>query len=204
MKPVQYSTLEGLKLTVLNYESVEEGDNAAGRAGAVLDEANKNLTYRGALAIGRSALVVALVAATSIAFKMRTETGKDGKPVEVEDETEGQYVKRVRAEKGLTGNDAGWLSFAQPIADSVSQTGDEGNPLAVDIKQPERTAKPKKLPENYKEAATRIFTNGNEAKYAAQWQLTFGEDKEKNVELLGWAIRADVLRKQKEQEASYA
>lgn len=204
MKPVQYSTLEGLKLTVLNYESVEEGDAAAGRVNAILDEANKNLTYRGALAIGRSALCEELAKVTGIAVKTHKEPGKDGTEVEVVDETEGTYVKRVRAEKGLTGNDPAWLSFAQPIADAVSSTGDDGKPLAVDIKEPVRTAKPKTLPANYKEAATRIFTNGSEIKWFEKFGLTFGEDRDKNIELLGWAIRGDVLAKQKEQEAAYA
>lgn len=208
MIPVQYNTLEGLKLSILNYASVEEGDTAAGKPGAILQEANRNLTYRGALAIGRSALVEALIAETGIAFKVKTVTKKNAKgedETETEpDETEGVYVKRCRAEKGMTGNDAAWLAFAQPIADKVSQTGDEGKPLAVDIKEPDRTGKPKSLPANYKNAAERIFTNNNQD----HWRTKFGlpewtGDRVKDVETLGWAIRKDALAKQKEQEMVY-
>lgn len=203
MKPVVYNTLEGLKLTVLNYESYEEADAAAGRPNAMLDEGNRNLTYRGALAVGRSALCEAIEKATGIAFKTTTVM-KDDKEVEVPDETEGAYLKRVRAEKGMTENLAAWTAFAQPIADQVSATGDEGKALAVDIKEPDKKGKPKTLPKEYKEAAERCFANGSQDKWAQTFTLTYTGEKEKDVEILGWAIRADVLRKQREQQASYA
>lgn len=215
MKSVKYSTLEGLELSILNYESYEEADLAAGKPGAMLDEGNKNLSYRGALATGRSALVEAIQKETGIAIKTKTEKGDDGKDVEVRAETDGQYLKRVRAEKGLTDKDAEWKAFAQPIADQVSQTGDEGKPLAVDIKEPDRKGGPKVLPKDYKTAAERVFTNGNQDKYAQMWNLTYVTPadgtpeaataaRNKNVEILGWAIRADVLKKEAEARAAYA
>lgn len=223
MKVQDYSSL-GVTAHIDVYESVSEGDTAAGKEGAVLAECNNNLVYRGALADFREQFVANVEEATSIARKtkqakdgkgqLRTkEVEKDGKkvqePIIVPDETEGDYIARVRAEKGLMDPDP-WAAFAQPLADAcgtfeekdgkVSRVGN----LAVDIKEPERKARgPIKLPEKFRLAAENVIKNGNQSTWVEKLRaegLSVADltgDAAKDAQTLGWAIKAREDAKQK-------
>jgi hypothetical protein len=161
----RYGTLKGLTIPVLVYSSVEEADTAAGKAGAVLDSANDNFHYRGGPAADtRDYICELLEKETSIARK--TEPAKDskgnvrkdegGNVVMVPSESEGEYAARVCAEKGWDD-----LKAFQPQIDAWAATAEDGKPLAVDAKTPERKSHlPTKLPARYKEAAAVAITKG--------------------------------------------
>lgn len=171
----------GVKPTFLVPATVEEFDQNAKKVGACLQEAVNNVIYRGVLADFRATFCEEVEKDTGIERKWKTvERGKDKKAVEVWDETEGDYITRVIATKGWTED----RTSLQAIADRVAPT------IIFDASVTEAKERgPKKLPEAYKTAAERIFTNGNEAKWAEKLKLTFGPEKDKNVELLGWAIK---------------
>lgn len=223
MKRKDYNSL-GVTAHILVYESVAEGDAAAGVVDAVLGQCNDNLSYRGALADFRDQFVPLVEEATGVSRKQVQAKDKDGKPkteeveengkkvqrpVMVPDETEGKYIARVRAEKGLTDEEA-WKAFAQPLADKVGvyeeqngqlvRTGD----LAVDIKEPERKARgPVKLPEKFRVSAENIIKNGNAATWAEKLKAEghvladLTGDAAKDAQILGWAIKAREDAKQK-------
>jgi hypothetical protein len=187
MKAVKFNSL-GVEATLLVYESVKEGDQAAGKEDAVLDECNKNLAYRGALPVFRDKYTAAVAEHTG--RERRSEVVKknaDGSDVEKWTETEGEYIKSVCAELGVE------PSSFQHLADAIG-------PIEVDIKVPERTPTgPKKLHKDFLEASERIFANGNEAKWAKELKITLTGEREKDVLTLGWAIKAreDAARKER-------
>jgi len=192
MKTKEYSSL-GLKVPFEVPETVEEFDTNAKRVGACLDEAINNVIYRGSLAEFRDEFCSKLEAQTSI--ERNTEpVMKDGKPV-VKDgaevtrysETEGDYVKRVCATKNVEAD-----SF-QTLANEVA------NATKFDASAAERKpSAPKKLAELYKNSALACFKN-KEANWPRLESMLAGEgiamptltgDEAKDVELVGWAIKA--------------
>lgn len=189
----------GFDVPILVYESIDEGDKAAGRVGAMKDEANNNLTYRGALADARDYVADAVEAVTGI--KRQTA------PVEEEYEENGEKKKRQARDTegnplvefvGVGGgkySDRSYVSYAveksgksveslQPavtdhILKALAKTAKPGEKapegFAVDIKRTERAApKPKTLPEKFKSAATSLIANGKIAKWAADYQKLLG------------------------------
>lgn len=220
MKRKDYNSL-GVIAHILVYESVEEGDLAAGVKDAVLGQCNDNLSYRGALADFRDQFVPLVEEATGVSRKQVQAKDKDGKPkteeVEVEgkkvqkpvmvpDETEGKYIARVRAEKGLQDEEA-WKAFAQPLADKVGvydEAGVRTGDLAVDIKEPERKARgPVKLPEKFRLAAENIIKNNNAPSWVEKLRAEGHAvadligDAAKDAQTLGWAIKSREDAKQK-------
>ena len=217
MKSVQIEVLD-FKLPCLFYESVEEGDKAAGRSGAVLDECNKNLQYRGANADARDLIVTIANELSGIALREK-QVVKDGKPADDEkgnpimeiDEKEGEYLKRVLA------TDA---TLKQAIQDEVERRardgwkdkdGTEYPPIAVDIKARERKApKPPKLSSEIKGQAAGFLDNMDDAKITHALQkflpdVSFSRtgDKDKDIEALGWKLRDWVKAKEKQALAGF-
>lgn len=141
-----------------------------------------------------------------------SETERE-EPIYVYDESEAEYVNRIQAL--LKMEDAAFVAAFQSVIDSVVASPDN----AFDPSQTERKAKgPKKLPENYRATAERCFANGNQERVQQTLAgngitVTFveetGTDEEqkaaraKNVESLGWGIKADVEAKQKAALAAY-
>lgn len=114
MKQVTKNCL-GFSIPVFIYESVEEADRAAGRVGAVLDEANNNLYYRGAAPEARNTVaegveaITGVVRATEPVFKEVKET-IDGKET---------VVKKPVFTKDSNGNDVQSTTYTQDEADYV-------------------------------------------------------------------------------------
>ena len=82
MKLIKQSSIGGLSVGVLVYESYDEADKAAGKPLAALDECNKNLVYRGALNDGRVIICDAVEKITGVKREydpvMTKEKGPDG------------------------------------------------------------------------------------------------------------------------------
>lgn len=196
--------------------TVEEFDQNAKKAGQCLVEAIANVVYRNSLASFRDAMIYGLDAVKDAegnvtrakvpgleeitGIKRLTKTQKRGdKEVQVPDESEMTYVKRVCAEKGWEGTDDAADPNLQAIADAI----------AVHIKfdasaAARQPAGPKKLPEDYLNAAKRIYANGNQDKWAGKFGLTLTGDVEKDQVAMGWKIREVELKKQREATLQYA
>lgn len=171
--------------------SNEDFDSNAKKAGACLEEAINNVVYRGVLNDFRDKFCDAVEAKTGVERRTQPTGKKDDKGADILEyaESEKKYVDRVRAEKGWTEDN----SVLQSIADEIATT------LTFDASATERKPSlPKKLANDFRVAAERIFTNGTEAKYATQWNLAFTGDRAKDIETLGWAIKADFTKKQGE------
>jgi len=173
---------------VKEYETIAEIVKDAGSETAVVEAVNKYLRQKSALVAGRDDLA-GLIEET-YAFKPILKTiKKDGKDVEVWDETEGKYIERFIASvvsgkftaKGLTltGNDeqkeAAIYAELQKLADKCGDVDKDGKPLSepaayvLDIRTPERSSKPKKLPQYAIDGATNIINNKAEAKWVKRW-----------------------------------
>lgn len=182
----------GLDVVLNVPSSVEEFDQNAKRQGACLDEAINNCVYRGCLAEFRDSFQAVVAEKTGIQRATKpvidpdTKQPKvvDGEALEEWEESEAKYIGRVRREKGWLDNDNGVL---QGWADEIASA------LVFDASAPERKApKPKKLGDKFRAVAQRIFGNNTQEKYAKQFALVFTGDKEKDIDLLGWAIKKDV------------
>jgi hypothetical protein len=166
--------------------------------------------------------------------KRKVTVIEDGKSVEREeeivafDESEAKYVARVQAAEGL--NDDAFVAKYQSLMDEVvsatatdESTGATYKVNAFDPTETERKpAQPKKLAACYIETATRVFANGNQAKIATRIKdesntlVSFVDEpadtasdefkaaRAKNIELLGWAIKANEAFKERERQQQYA
>lgn len=173
------------------YESVAEGDKAAGKEGAVLAEANLNLVYRGALADARDLFIELLEQETGIPRRQRDtgEKDKDGQPIMEVDEKDGDYYKRVLKETNKLEADKPFQHLADRVTEWV-WTNDKGEPtgevgLSVDIKKKVRTGpKVTKLAQKYLDAANNLIAKG--ADVINKWAAKFSAD-------LGRTITAESL-----------
>jgi len=203
MKEVIRDVLD-LKVPMLIYETVDEGDKAAGRVGAVLDECNTNLMYRGANADARDLIVTVAMEVTKLELKTKTVKKAD-KEVQVPDETEQEFVERALASGKLT-KDVLQTEVERRARNGWSYQDDGATvtvpPIAVDIKGRERKpTRPPKLAQEFKTAAESLLgqyddvkINTTLKKYLPAEKAVFKRgttpaDKEKNVEGLGWLIR---------------
>lgn len=214
MKKQQFKTL-GLPVQLEVPSTVEEFDQNAKKAGACLAEATNNVIYRGSLAElrdliihGRDAVPASegqpAVAAfkgmeevTGIARKTKTVkrgTGESAKDVEVYDETEGDYIDRVVAEKKVE------LSSFQSLFDAAAAL------IPFDASATERKpVGPKKLPEKYRNLATEFlsgainpatkkprnlagFVVAAEKQLGTKWEKS--GDTAKDTESLGWYLKS--------------
>jgi hypothetical protein len=231
----------GLVLALNVPSTVEEFDQNAKRVGACLASAINNEVYRGTMAEFREVLIHGSEAVvkdgvtSGYNFKGLEErfdfprlTKKTGKTrdvvvngttvkeeIEVYDESESDYIKRLCAAKGWN-DDKTKSDNLQPIADELSGL------LTFDASQTERKAAgPKKLAKQYREAAENIFKNENQNKWVGRLKEendiilsfdtepapedpTFAAVRNGNIDKLGWAIKAREDAKAKEAVKQYA
>ena len=158
-----------------------------------IEEGINNIAYRGVLAEFRAAFCEAVETATGIARNTKT-IEKGDKKVEVYDESEANYIRRVRAEKGWTETNGDLDDIGTKVAAA----------LVFDPSAPERKpAAPKRLAAAFKEAAERIFNNGSHEKWAEKLSVTYTGDREKDTLALGWAIKAAEDAKAAERTSKY-
>ena len=169
---MQSTTVKCLSFSGLNYDvpaSVEEFDRLAGRSGAALDEANKNVLYRAVLNQARygflhgieedkekgTAAIEGLAQLTGIERKIKVTKPEvkdaEGKITQEEvtawDETESTYEERVYATLVSQGK---FPSVEAAAANYKSLMQDVLNALPFDPKKQERQAAgPKKTPKTY-------------------------------------------------------
>jgi hypothetical protein len=215
----RFGTLKGLEAPILIYESVQEADDAAKRPGAVLEEANNNLVYRGPLADAREAVCELLYSETGIERRKKDSKGNlQGSPefgvgakkdkkgeLVVSDEAEGSYAEFVCAQKGWDD-----LKFLQARFDEMCknrpETDNEGNPkrdeqgnpivfaLAADITQRVRISKPKVIAQKYLQTAEKVLS-GKVDKFIAAFRaevgksLTLSGDRDKDLKAIALAAR---------------
>ena len=192
---IKYKSL-GCEVSIQVPSNVEDFDINAKRAGACLSEAINNVVYRGVLADFREAFCDAVEASTSIT-RRSTVVGKTKETKEdiLKYENEGDYVNRVRVEKGWVEDN----TALQAIATEVSSK------LVFDASATERKGPgPKKLPNAYKAAAAKIFANGNQDKWATKFGITLTGDATKDADLIGWGIKRDVEKAEAEKLAGIA
>lgn len=157
MQTTKYNSL-GLDVNLSVPSSVEEFDLNAKKVGACLTEAINNCVYRGSLATFRTVFlhgqeanveeglteISGLDTITGIERKTKESGKKDdkGNPILTFDETEGDFFKRILAEKGVE------ASTFQHHADLVASS------IVFDASAKERKAPaPKKLPDWAKKTA---------------------------------------------------
>lgn len=199
----------GFVVPIKWYETVEEGDAAAGMVGTILEEANLNLTYRGGpLAEAREIICAVLEGETKIERKA-TDSGKkdyDGYAIVIYEDAD-DYVKRVLASTGRT-HDTFNTAIAEACAAFDNEDGTFG--LAVDAKRKERKPpQPKKLAAIYLNTAKSVIVAGTQAKVEAMFATTKTAfpaatgDTEKDAQALGWAIKAHEDAKAKASLSGY-
>jgi len=191
------------------YESVEEGDAAAGRAGAILTEANLNLVYRGTLADARDLFIELIEKETGIK-RLEKDTGekdKDGLPIMEVSEKDGDFYRRVLREKNLLETETPFRHLADQVTnwvwvdDKEQPTGEVG--LSVDIKKKVRTGpKITKLAQKYLDAANGIIAKGDAqvekwaAKFSSDLGRTITTDALMDATILGRTIKEHVAWKE--------
>jgi hypothetical protein len=204
MKQVQNETL-GFKLNVQVPDSVEEFDRMAGRSGAALDEANKNVMYRGWNADFRRTFVEVLgkqfpdIKRAVVGKGPKTKKNPEGSDVY---ESEQKYLDRV-----LAGGHS--LVELQPLAEQTAAQ------IPFDPSAAERSTK---VGKEYLELADGVIAKGNDAVEKATAKLlglnaTFGDveryaagdeiptgaaEGQVTRESLAALIRANTLRKAQE------
>lgn len=194
---------QSFKLPVLYYESFDEADKAAGKAGAMLQEGNLNLDYRGARADGRDLIVEVVQELTGVSVKQKDTDEKDdkGQPIMEDDETEAKFVKRAMALKPEV-----TVAAVQAILDKrargYSYKDEKGvvvqvPAIAVDITQKTRQPKkPVKLAAKYLEKAKAILAGPNLKKFLADLKKNLSVDwvasgdATKDADSLGWQVKA--------------
>lgn len=196
MTSKKYMSL-GVEVNVPVPSDVAEFDLNAKRVNACLDEAIDNVVYRSYLADFRNLFCEVVETSTSIARKTKV-VKKGDKEVEVWDETEGEYIRGIRATKGWEDDNSALQLIAEAVLTTVNADGKLV--LLFDASASERKQTgPKKLAIAYKEAAQRIFTNGNQDKWGTKLGLTYTGDQTKDIEILGWAVKRVEDEKRKAQ-----
>lgn len=191
------------KVPMRFYESVEEADKAAGRAGATLDECNNNLAYRGSYADARELIVDIVLELTKVPLKQKDtgEKGADGKPILEDDEREKDYVNRaLAATPAVTFDKVQSLITTRArgykTVDPETKKEVEVAPIAVDITKKVRAPKgPKVLPVKFKETAKGILAANNVAKFnkaSSKYGIAafVATGKPEDETTLGWLCKA--------------
>lgn len=186
----------GVEVSVQVPATVDEFDQNAKSVGACLREAVSNVVYRGVLAEFRDAFCDAVEEKSGVERK-RKDSGKKteaGEVILIVDESEGEYLRRVRAEKGWTEDNSVLQSIANEVATELVFDASATEP---------KERKPKKVPAKYLTAAQRIITNGTQSKYD-RFGIVWTGDAAKDAETLAWKIKAEVEEAEKAKlEAAY-
>jgi hypothetical protein len=207
MKTATFKSL-GLTVTLSVPNTASEFDSLAKRDGACLDEAVRNVVYRGSLAEFRDVLLhgrkasadgtqAAIVGMDEI-FKMERETvpvlddkgnpKKNAKGEELsvysKDDSEEKFFKRIVASHNISEADQ------QKLADVVSAA------LVFDPSAAERKpAAPKKLAAKYMENAKKLIAGGKVEELNKRLHKQLGKTftatgvAEADVESLGWLVK---------------
>lgn len=198
------------KVPVLEYETVDEADKAAGKVGACLQECNNNLHYRGTFADGRDLIVECTQEVTQVAFlTVEKEVEKDGKKSKVtirdfDKDSDAKYVKRALALKPDAF--AAIQKIVEQRARGYTYKDEKGvaiqvPAIATDITVKVRQPKVLKLAQKYKDIAL-LFLKGEKdikkfvaacAKFSIPaWTPTAGVSPtdDSNVTSLGWVLKA--------------
>lgn len=209
------------KVPMLTYESVEEADTAAGKEGACLAEANKNLLYRGAYNDAREMIVDIVSELTGLVPEIEDSGKKDdkGQPIMVISETDNKYVDRALAQAAKDGHpisDADLQAEIDRRARGYTVKDDKGvevqvPPISVSIKHTVRQApKAKKLPANFVVTATGIVEANKTEPFIALVKKDLGEDlvltgeKDKDIQIVGWALKRHMEWRQSAMLNQYA
>ena len=200
MSPITAKTL-GFTININVPSSVEEFDQLAKKVGACLNEAVKNVIYRGVLNTFRAKFVEAVEAETSIARKTKPtgkfekdDAGKDTEvPILVYAETEGDYFDRVLANPDAPRTLESFTDLANRIAAD----------LVFDPSESEKKpAGPKKLSKAVLDAAKTIIDAGKADAVAAMLATKLGITVDSTQESLARAIAEDQRRKNAEKNLS--
>lgn len=196
----------GLVVNLSVPATYEEFDTLAKKTGAALDEAIKNVVYRGTLAEFRDVLLhgrkadtatgTTAIAGMDDMFKAERKTkpvlDKAGAPkktaagVEITayDETEEEFFDRIVAANSITEADQ------QKLADIVSSQ------LVFDPSATERKPSlPKKLAAKYSENAKKLIDGGKVDALNTRLQKSINKtftatgDATKDIEVLGWLVK---------------
>jgi len=200
--------LKNFKVPILEYESIEEGDTHAKRAGAMLDQANLNMKYRGPYADARRLIAKCVEEITGEKLRMREDSkNKDGTPIMVPDETEKNFVRRV------LGDNPDLFEKVQSLVEqrargykSTDESGKETEipALTADITEKEHVSKVKKLAQKYIDQAKAFLIGALNPKTGKQFNIEkflaaikrdlsaeFSRtgDDEKDATTLGWLCK---------------
>jgi hypothetical protein len=226
---MQTSQVKCLSFDKLNYDvpaSVEEFDKLAGRSGAALDEANKNVLYRAVLNRARygflhgleedkeagTPAVEGLEALTGIERKTKITKPEvkdaEGKitqeQVEAWDETEANYEERVYATLVAAGK---FPSVDAAIANYRSLMQDVLDALPFDpSKQERQSAGPKKTPKTYIGIAEALIErcSGSVEDAVARFNAKTGQSIAATKEALAKGIWDDQVAQKKKIAEGYA
>lgn len=208
------------KVPMLVYETVDEGDKAAGKEGAVLAEANNNLLYRGTYNDARE-LIQDIVEELTGVEPLRGPTGKkdtSGADITEVTESEKKYTARALAQAAADGKVVSKEQIQKLIDDRArgyTFTNDKGEKievpaLAADISHRVRTApKPKKLSAEFLATAQSALSAGKQNALIALFKRDLGEDvvltgdTAKDAETLGWALKRHISWRQQQMLAAY-
>ena len=197
----------GFSIPIGYYASLEEADAVASKPGAMLEEANNNLYYRGAAGEARAIVAKAVEKLTSITRETKAVTKKvkkivDGKETEVEEPlirdgqpvTEfvlddedyvnlalGQWVKSGRTKDEL--NDGVLAAI---------RAANDGKGVSVDIKAKVRnTPTPKVLAQKFLDAAKASIANGKVMQFAKDYKKLLGKDLTSTSDpvVVGWGLK---------------
>lgn len=205
MKVIQVNSL-GFSLAKSVPETNEEYDNLAKRGpGAACEDASASTLYRGTFPQFRDAFLDKVGEITSIARKTRETDKKDseGNPVVVWDETEGEYWKRVKAEKSLSDEAA-----VQQFSELAQQCMDEAT-FDPSVKE-RKSAGPKSIAKTYTKIATEAVNTGKASALAGLLGNKLGRevaltgDSEADIKVLAQAIADNEAKKREQLKSEYA
>ena len=205
MKKATFKSL-GLVVELNVPSSASEFDQLARKEGACVDEAVRNVVYRGCLAEARDILLhgqkadaeTGAVAITGMDDMFKMERGtepvldKDGKPkknakgeeLTKYSETEEDFFKRIVATHNVTEADQQSLMSTVCAAITFDPSATERKP-----------AVPKKLAAKYVENAKKLLAGGKIEELNKRLHKTIGNvftatgDETKDAEALGWLVR---------------
>lgn len=204
-----------LTVPVGYYDTVADVDKAAGKVGECLRLANVYMGQKGSLVEARSWLTDLVVEKSGFARKTKTEPTKDKAGTvtgtkTVDDETEGEYLKRfVAATHKVRAFKVGEVEIpTATLSDPKAATGwlqsliNAHGPFNNDAAHPERTGKAKTPPDYALKAARQVLNPAKSAedlaKAHAHWTAEFTKrgisfqpfntaDHEANVTAFAWA-----------------
>lgn len=191
----------GVEFEISVPSTVEEFDELAKKPGTCLEQANRNILYRGVLANFRNDFTEALQKKTGI--PRLSEPGKakkDGTPGEdVYTESEAKYVARVLAETKTKVSD-----FADVVVEVLAAKNEDGSlKISFDPSVQVRESKPKTLAKMYLEAADGIIAKGGTfEKSSAKLAAKLGHPVEATREGIAAAIKEveDAARQERANE----